>query len=76
MPPNPGDPTPEWKPYKLMNHFNQHGRDFPYPSFREYEASSLATIANGQRFTYRDPKTRLEHIGYYDRTPGTSPPLR
>lgn len=51
-------------------HINQHGRKFPYPSFREYEESSKATILAGQRFTYRDPKSRAERIGYYDPSRG------
>lgn len=71
MPPNPDDPIPEWMPANLMNHFNEHGRDFGYRSFREYEAGSLATIASGRRFTFREPKGRRRpRIGYYERDTG------
>lgn len=61
---------PEWDVANLMNHFNQHGHKFPYPSFREYEMSSMMPIVNGRRFHYREPKGGQRRIGYYDLVTG------
>lgn len=70
MPPEPGDPTPEWQPFNLMNHFNEHRRELSYADFREYEAGSLTAISTGRRFTFRDPKSGRLRIGYYDPSNG------
>ena len=33
----------------------------------DYEASALATVQAGQRFTYNDPKSGDPRVGYYVR---------
>jgi pyocin large subunit-like protein len=53
---------------RLLDHFRQHGREFPYATVQEYEASALATIASGERFTFSDINTGDPRIGYYDKS--------
>src|SRR5688572_9802582 len=59
---------PTWaNPSRLLNHFRRHGWKFPYATVQQYEASALATIATGTRFTFFDPSTGDLRIGFYDK---------
>ena len=60
--------APTWASRRrLLDHFRRHGPEFPYATVQEYEASALATIASGSRFTYSDPSTGDLRVGYYDK---------
>jgi pyocin large subunit-like protein len=61
-------PIPSWPiRRRLLDHFRRHGPEFPYTTVQQYEASSIATIATGVRFTYADPSSGAPRIGFYDK---------
>lgn len=51
----------------LSDHFAKHRLELGYQRIVEYDESARATIRSGKRFTYRDPSTGRERVGYYDR---------
>src|SRR4051794_33731471 len=59
-------PLPSWPMGPtLPSHFGQHGWKFPYASVQEYEHSSIETVDIGVSFTYTDPDTGRQRVGYY-----------
>jgi pyocin large subunit-like protein len=51
---------------ELADHYSDHHWDMNARTVQEYDASARATIRDGTRFTYDDPKTSRLRIGYYD----------
>jgi hypothetical protein len=47
--------------------FSETRDEFPCASVQDYEASSLATIETGSRFSFDDPSSGDARVGYYDR---------
>lgn len=52
----------------LHGHFKKHGHKFSYIDVQDYEASAIATVLGGTRFTYDDPKDGDPRIGYYEQS--------
>jgi pyocin large subunit-like protein len=61
---------------ELTDHFSEHHWDVNARTVEEYDASARATIRDGTRFSYDDPKTGRKRIGYYDPETGLLTALR
>jgi pyocin large subunit-like protein len=61
---------------ELADHYSDHYWDVNARTIQEYDASARATIRDGTRFTYEDPKTGRPRIGYYDPETGLLTALR
>lgn len=67
---SPGQ-APKWRsPRDLDRHFRKHGAKLRVKDRQAYADSALAIFRAGKRFTYRDPNTADERVGYFDRRTG------
>jgi pyocin large subunit-like protein len=56
-----------WAPGQLRSHFAKHGKEMPWHSEAEYDASARETIRIGTTFTYQDRESDAERLGFYHR---------
>lgn len=56
-----------WAPGQLRSHFEKHGREMPWASESDYDASARETIRIGTAFTYQDRESNAERRGFYHR---------
>jgi hypothetical protein len=56
-----------WAPGQLQAHFEKHGREGPWASEADFDASARETIRIGTVFTYVDQTSHAERLGFYDR---------
>src|SRR5688572_26435729 len=54
-----------WAPGQLRAHVDKHGREGPWASEAEYDASARETIKIGAAFTYQDRESNAERLGFY-----------
>lgn|SRR5687768_6808886 len=54
-----------WAPGQLRAHTEKHGREGPWSSEVEYDASARETVKIGTAFTYRDRESNAERLGFY-----------
>ena len=54
-----------WAPGQLRAHVDKHGREGPWASEAEYDASARETIRIGSAFTYQDRESNAERLGFY-----------
>jgi pyocin large subunit-like protein len=54
-----------WAPGQLRAHVDKHGREGPWASEAEYDASARDTIRIGTAFTYQDRESDAERLGFY-----------
>jgi pyocin large subunit-like protein len=54
-----------WAPGQLRAHVDKHGREGPWASESEYDASARDTIRIGTAFTYRDRESNAQRLGFY-----------
>jgi pyocin large subunit-like protein len=54
-----------WAPGQLEAHVEKHGREGPWASESEYDASARETIRIGTSFTYMDRESNAERLGSY-----------
>ena len=54
-----------WAPGQLREHFAKHGKEGPWASEREYDASARETIRVGTAFTYVDRESNAERLGFF-----------
>jgi hypothetical protein len=54
-----------WAPGQLRAHVDKHGREGPWASEAEYDASARETIRIGAAFTYQDRESNAERLGFY-----------
>ena len=54
-----------WASGQLRAHVDKHGREGPWASEAEYDASARDTIRIGTAFTYRDRESNAERLGFY-----------
>jgi pyocin large subunit-like protein len=54
-----------WAPGQLRAHVDKHGREGPWASEAEYDASARETIRIGTAFTYQDRESNAERLGFY-----------
>lgn len=59
-----------WAPGQLQAHFEKHGREGPWASEADFDASARETIRIGTLFTYVDRESNAERLGFYD--PGSN----
>jgi hypothetical protein len=55
-----------WASGNLREHFQKHGREGPWGTQADYDASARETITTGKLFTYVDLTTHAERLGFYD----------
>jgi hypothetical protein len=55
-----------WTPGQLQAHFEKHGREGPYATPQDYDASARETVRIGKSFRYVDRTTNARRQGYYD----------
>jgi hypothetical protein len=55
-----------WAPGQLQAHFEKHGREGPWASEADFDASARETIRIGTLFTYVDRESNAERLGFYD----------
>jgi pyocin large subunit-like protein len=56
-----------WAPGQLQAHFEKHGREGPWASEADFDASAREVIRIGTLFTYVDRESNAERLGFYDR---------
>lgn len=56
-----------WTPGQLQAHFEKHGREGPWASEADFDASAREVIRIGTLFTYVDRESSTERLGFYDR---------
>jgi pyocin large subunit-like protein len=56
-----------WTPGQLQAHFEKHGREGPWSSEADFDASARETIRIGTLFTYVDRESNAERLGFYHR---------
>ena len=56
-----------WAPGQLRAHVEKHGKEGPWASEAEYDASARETIRIGTAFTYQDRESNAERLGFYHR---------
>src|SRR3712207_3129430 len=56
-----------WAPGQLRAHFEKHGREGPWASESEYDASAREMIRVGTAFTYVDRESNAERLGFYQK---------
>jgi len=56
-----------WAPGQLRAHVEKHGREGPWASEADFDASARETIRIGTAFTYLDRESNAERIGFYHR---------
>jgi len=56
-----------WAPGQLQDHFEKHGREGPWASEADYDASARETIRIGTIFTYVDRTANAQRLGFYHR---------
>jgi pyocin large subunit-like protein len=54
-----------WAPGQLRAHVDKHGREGPWASESEYDASARETIRIGAAFAYQDRESNAERLGFY-----------
>lgn len=54
-----------WAPGQLKAHVDKHGREGPWATEAEYDASARETIKIGTAFTYMDRESNAERLGSY-----------
>jgi hypothetical protein len=54
-----------WAPGQLREHFEKHGKEMPWASEAEYDASARETVRIGTAFTYQDRESNAERLGFY-----------
>jgi hypothetical protein len=54
-----------WAPGQLQAHFEKHGREGPWASEADFDASARETIRIGTLFTYVDRESNAERLGFY-----------
>ena len=54
-----------WAPGQLRAHIDKHGREGPWASEADYDASARETITIGTAFTYQDRESNAERLGFY-----------
>ena len=56
-----------WAPGQLRAHFEKHGKEGPWASESEYDASARETIRVGTAFTYVDRESNAERLGFFQK---------
>ena len=56
-----------WAPGQLQAHVVKHGREGPWASEADFDASARETIRIGTAFTYLDGTSHAERLGFYHR---------
>jgi pyocin large subunit-like protein len=56
-----------WAPGQLREHLEKHGREGPWSSEADFDASARETIRTGTAFTYVDRESNAERLGFYHR---------
>src|SRR5262245_51703370 len=56
-----------WAPGQLKAHVDKHGREGPWASEAEYDASARETIRIGTSFTYIDRESNAERLGFFQK---------
>jgi pyocin large subunit-like protein len=56
-----------WAPGQLRAHVEKHGREGPWASEADFDASARETIRIGTAFTYLDRESNAERLGFYHR---------
>jgi hypothetical protein len=56
-----------WAPGQLRAHFEKHGKEGPWASEAEYDASARETIRIGTAFTYMDRESNAERLGFFQK---------
>jgi len=56
-----------WAPGQLRAHFEKHGKEGPWASESEYDASARETIRVGTAFTYLDRESNAERLGFFQK---------
>jgi pyocin large subunit-like protein len=56
-----------WAPGQLRAHFEKHGKEGPWASESQFDASARETIRIGTPFTYMDRESNAERLGFYHR---------
>src|SRR5215212_7912669 len=56
-----------WAPGQLRAHVEKHGREGPWSSEADFDASARETIRIGTAFSYVDREANVERLGFYHR---------
>ena len=56
-----------WAPGQLKAHVDKHGREGPWATEAEYDASARDTIKIGTTFTYMDRESNAERLGFFQK---------
>lgn len=54
-----------WAPGQLKAHVDKHGREGPWATEADYDASARETVRIGTTFTYMDRESNAERLGAY-----------
>ena len=54
-----------WAPGQLKAHIDKHGREGPWATEADYDASARETVRIGTAFTYMDRESNAERLGAY-----------